>query len=146
MIWSRTYNWEPRRYLGSNPHTGHIHVSLKQTITAEKDKSLWFNDVLAAPAPTPPAEEEKDDFDPVRLDDGVVPGKRHPQVRKLQRLLIKAGYGPIPGAVTTYYGKNTKAAVARFHKANPRFAEGQPDYQIGPKGFRHLQREVYNQE
>ena len=26
-IWSAKSGWEPRRYAGSNPHTGHVHVS-----------------------------------------------------------------------------------------------------------------------
>lgn len=80
----------------------------------------------------------------VKLADGVKPGKRHTQVRLLQRLLIKAGYGPIRGAVTTYYGENTEAAVRRFHRKNPKFAEGPADSKIGPKGFVHLQQEANN--
>lgn len=28
IIWSRTYNWRPRKYTGPNPHKGHIHISI----------------------------------------------------------------------------------------------------------------------
>lgn len=78
------------------------------------------------------------------LKSGVKPGKSHPQVRDLQRLLIKAGYGPIPHAVTDFYGDETKAAVIRFHNRNPRFkAYGvNRDPEIGPKGFIALQRQA----
>lgn len=76
-----------------------------------------------------------------KLSSGVKPGKRHSQVRLLQRSLLKAGYGPIRGSVTNYYGENTEAAVRRFHRANPQF--GKPtDGTIGPKGFAHLQKEA----
>ncbi len=78
----------------------------------------------------------------VKLDPAVKPGKRHAQVRLLQRLLLKAGYGPIRGAVTNYYGENTEAAVRRFHKKNPKFASAPVDGVIGPKGFQHLQAEA----
>lgn len=90
------------------------------------------------PAPKPVA--PKPAF--VKLDPGVKRGKRHPQVKLLQQLLIKAGYGPIRGAVSTYYGENTEAAVARFHKKNPQFTNRSYDSEIGPKGFEHLQAEA----
>jgi peptidoglycan hydrolase-like protein with peptidoglycan-binding domain len=78
------------------------------------------------------------------LSSAVRPGERHAQVRELQRLLIAAGYGPIKGAITTYYGPQTQAAVARFHERNPQFrARGRSfDPAIGPKGFAELQKEV----
>lgn len=78
------------------------------------------------------------------LNPGVRRGRRHNQVKKLQRLLIKAGYGPIPDGITTYYGPQTSAAVARFHNRNPRFKSTGVswDPNIGPQGFKHLQREA----
>ncbi|MFI9228971.1 peptidoglycan-binding protein [Streptomyces rimosus] len=80
----------------------------------------------------------------VALAAGVKPGARHPQVRDLQQLLIKAGYGPIPGAVTDYYGVATQAAVARFHDRNPKY-KGTGlvrDPKIGTQGFIALQRQA----
>jgi hypothetical protein len=41
-IWSRTYDFRERPYTGSNPHTGHVHVSLRQTRAACDDRSPWF--------------------------------------------------------------------------------------------------------
>jgi hypothetical protein len=80
----------------------------------------------------------------VALKAGVKPGATHAQVAELQRLLIAAGYGPIPGAVTTFYGKNTQAAVARFHNKNPHLKTTGLSYDpaIGASGFKELQKEA----
>jgi len=96
--------------------------------------------VKGAPASTKP----KPASSIVALNAGVRPGATHPQVAELQRLLIQAGYGPIKGAVTTYYGKNTQDAVARFHNKNPQYrAKGKSyDPAIGPEGFKELQKEA----
>lgn len=40
-IYSRTYGFKKRPYNGSNPHTGHLHVSLVQTRAACDDTSNW---------------------------------------------------------------------------------------------------------
>lgn len=78
-----------------------------------------------------------------KLESGTKPGKRSAQVKRLQRYLILAGYGPISGAYTTYYGENTENAVARFHKKNPEFSDPKPyDSVIGPKGFEELQKQA----
>lgn len=42
VIRSRTYDWEPRRYLGANPHEAHVHVSLRHLEDAESDTSSWL--------------------------------------------------------------------------------------------------------
>lgn len=41
-IWSRTYGWRPRRYLGSNPHTGHVHISIRLAADAETWVGRWL--------------------------------------------------------------------------------------------------------
>ncbi|MET8111170.1 peptidoglycan-binding protein [Streptomyces prasinus] len=76
------------------------------------------------------------------LSSAVKPGATHSQVKTLQQLLVKAGYGPIPGAYTTFYGIETQKAVARFHKANPALSSASYDPAIGPKGFIELQKEA----
>ncbi|MER5632175.1 peptidoglycan-binding protein [Streptomyces nitrosporeus] len=76
------------------------------------------------------------------LNAAVKPGGTHTQVRVLQQLLIEAGYGPIDGAVTAFYGPATEAAVKRFHKKNPVLASSASDPAIGPKGWLELQREA----
>lgn len=146
-IWSKTYGWKARRYNGSNPHTSHIHVSLAQSKAAVNSKKAWGLKAVSVggggkmPGTSKPVQPDpKGPYE--KLSPGVKPGKRHPQVRILQRLLIAAGYGPIRGSVTTFYGENTQAAVKRFHRKNPQFAEGKNDPAIGPKGYAHLQKEA----
>ena len=45
-IWSRTYDWAERDYNGSNPHTSHLHVSLREetqelAVAAEQNVATW---------------------------------------------------------------------------------------------------------
>lgn len=40
IIYSRTYGWTARRYIG-NPHTAHVHISLAHGV-GEHDTSPWF--------------------------------------------------------------------------------------------------------
>lgn len=47
VIWNRriasaTYGWVWKPYAGSNPHTGHVHISIKHTYAAETDRSSWL--------------------------------------------------------------------------------------------------------
>jgi len=78
----------------------------------------------------------------VSLDPQVKPGARHWQVKELQQLLIKAGYGPIQGAPTDFYGPETQRSVARFHDRNPQYSSGLHDPKIGPQGFIALQKQA----
>ncbi|MCY0946836.1 CHAP domain-containing protein [Streptomyces antarcticus] len=93
-----------------------------------------------APKPQPPAPQPVSQI--VALNPAVKPGAEHAQVRDLQQLLIKAGYGPIKGAVTSLYGPETQRAVARFHDRNPAYRSGLYDPRIGPKGFVALQKQA----
>ncbi|WP_282703760.1 CHAP domain-containing protein [Streptomyces sp. CC219B] len=94
----------------------------------------------AAEKPKPPAPKPVSKI--VALNPAVKPGARHKQVRELQQLLIKAGYGPIAGAVTDFYGPETQRAVARFHDRNPAYRSGLHDPRIGPQGFVALQKQA----
>lgn len=41
-IYSRTHDWKPQRYTGTNPHTAHIHVSLiLDSATAANSRKSW---------------------------------------------------------------------------------------------------------
>jgi hypothetical protein len=110
----------------------------------------WVKDGMPAPKaaeperPKPPAPKPspKPVSKIVALNPAVKPGARHAQVRELQQLLIKAGYGPIKGAYTTFYGPETQRAVARFHDRNPAYRSGLHDPKIGPKGFVALQKQA----
>ncbi|MFI6205901.1 N-acetylmuramoyl-L-alanine amidase [Streptomyces sp. NPDC051041] len=96
------------------------------------------------PAPKPAASKSaaKPASKIVSLNPAVRPGVRHPQVKELQQLLIRAGYGPIKGAVTDFYGPETQRAVARFHDRNPKYRVGLHDPKIGPRGFIALQKQA----
>lgn len=50
-IYSRTYDWVARYYTGSNPHTHHVHVSLRQTKSACDDRSPWLTNTGRIPVP-----------------------------------------------------------------------------------------------
>lgn len=42
IIYSRTHNWAARRYTGSNPHTKHVHVSLREVRSAWTNTESWL--------------------------------------------------------------------------------------------------------
>lgn len=44
-IYSRTYGWASRVYTGSNPHTAHVHVSIRYERRYEDDTSPWLGPV-----------------------------------------------------------------------------------------------------
>lgn len=52
-IWSRSWGWTARVYTGSNPHTQHIHLSLRHVTTAEQSKGTWNVASLLPPPPRP---------------------------------------------------------------------------------------------
>lgn len=57
------WNWEP--YNGTNPHTGHVHISIKHTAYAADNTAPWFD--------APPQEEDMPltDADVKRVADAV---------------------------------------------------------------------------
>lgn len=58
-LYSNTYNWVPRAYTGSNPHTDHMHIEIYQTDYAEKWAKSWgldegpFDQPPHGPGPVP---------------------------------------------------------------------------------------------
>lgn len=42
-IYSRTYGWAKRPYDGTDPHTGHLHISINHTTASASSKLRWFN-------------------------------------------------------------------------------------------------------
>ncbi|MFI0985015.1 N-acetylmuramoyl-L-alanine amidase [Streptomyces exfoliatus] len=106
----------------------------------------WVKDGMPVPKAAEPEKPKpptpKPDSKIVALKSAVKPGARHAQVEELQRLLVKAGYGPIKGAYTTFYGPETQRAVARFHDRNPAYRSGLHDPKIGPRGFVALQKQA----
>lgn len=51
QIWSRSKDWKPRKYTGSNPHTDHIHVSCMYG--AHWESTEWHWGVATADTPEP---------------------------------------------------------------------------------------------
>lgn len=49
-IYSRTYGWRANPYNGTDPHTGHVHISINHTRSAETDTSAWFKEDEMTPA------------------------------------------------------------------------------------------------
>lgn len=111
-IWSRTYGWRAREYLGANPHVGHVHVSIRIAGDAEDWAGSWFG-VVRRPA--------------VR---NLREGMRGDDVRKWQRALRIPADG-IFGPVTT-------AAVNRLKRSHGWPADGI----IGPRVRRVLRQRL----
>lgn len=93
----------PRAYRGINPHTGHIHISLRQSRIAELWKGAWK--FILKPLST------------VMLQKG----NKGETVKDLQALLI--GYGANI-AIDGDFGDHTHAAVIGFQKAHDLLADG----------------------
>lgn len=106
----------------------------------------WVKDGMPAPKSAQPEKPKPSAPKPtskiVTLNSAVKPGATHAQVKELQQLLVRAGYGPIKGAYTAFYGPETQKAVARFHDRNPAYRSGLHDPRIGPKGFVALQKQA----
>lgn len=93
VIWSRTRGFAARRYTGSNPHTGHIHLSGMQTVSAENNQTPWGIGGFMLP---------------IRSND-----KSH-DVGTFQYMLKQMGY--YDGAIDEDYGPKTAAAVFACRK------------------------------
>lgn len=52
-IWSRSHGFSAREYTGTNPHTGHVHVSILRDENAENNPQEWG--VWTVTAPTRPS-------------------------------------------------------------------------------------------
>lgn len=42
LIWSRRFDMSPRAYDGPDPHTSHVHVSIKHDRRAESNRQTWL--------------------------------------------------------------------------------------------------------
>lgn len=142
VIWSRTHGWKARRYTGENPHTGHIHVSIRLTASAESSPKAWLKEAVvaakkapakaaaparkapakkAAPAkaPAPKAEapaKVKADHEPGSRTLQV--GDRGEDVAYLQRFI---GFDLDDDGI---FGPATERAVKRWHKLRGRQMSG----------------------
>ncbi len=142
IIWNRqisnptVQNWAWRPYTGKNPHTHHMHVSVKSTATAENDTSAWWNLTGGpAPAPTPPAPV------PVPPTPGgggggsggtaypgqpLRSGSRGADVRRLQARLHERGWAIVADGI---FGPQTHSVVTSFQQRKHLLVDGV----VGPR-------------
>lgn len=148
-IWSRSDGWKTRAYTGSNPHTGHAHLSGDYTQTADEwTGSLGLASLVSRPKPpTSPAPSDwgKEIVSKMKtLDLSKVTSSGSTQfkgedVERLQGLLLAAGYGPSGlvgrnGRPDGIAGPGTRAALGSFQKATKTGRGGNtatPDYVAG---------------
>lgn len=90
-IYSRTYNWVPRYYGGTNPHDHHVHISLRETVSAWEDTSKWLGPKPGSLAPAVDLSNVRHEFrKALDLDPGSV--EDIPGIRRIKRCL-RADYG-----------------------------------------------------
>jgi hypothetical protein len=132
------------QHVPENDHGDPGNFPIERLIKLVKAKKGGSKPAPQKPTPAKPKPAPKPASKIVALDPHVKPGARHAQVKDLQHFLVKAGYGPIPGAYTTYYGPETQKAVARFHNKNPHLRTAGVTYDpvIGRSGFKELQKEA----
>jgi hypothetical protein len=110
-IYSRTYGFEPRAYTGSNPHTSHVHVSIRYTNEAETDSTAW----LVAGRPRTkglPTVDYANVTKQARAEKPKpLPGVRHVQRALNDRLRLRTGRALTVDGV---YGARTREVVEQY--------------------------------
>lgn len=116
-IWSRTRGFQPCRYTGSDPHTGHVHISGRYGSAFENNRSAWG--VAAAPAPAAKAPQPASRA-PARRPAPAQPGKPGSRSLRLTRppmhgydvLFVQRFIGAKQcGVADGFYGPHTEAGV-----------------------------------
>jgi hypothetical protein len=112
-IYHADRKFKPAKYTGTNPHTGHIHISIFKTKTAENSKVAW--------APVSSAFK----WPELKLGNSGV------AVRQLQAYLN--GFGAAL-AVDGQFGAGTRSAVLAFQRAKKLDVDGV----VGPQTSKAL--------
>lgn len=68
IIYSRTHGFKPLRYTGSNPHTGHVHVSLNGANGVNPEGNFNTDSWFPEPKPEPVGEARLENFRESRPD------------------------------------------------------------------------------
>ncbi len=135
-IWSRSWGWTAKRYLGINPHTKHAHFSARRADVAG-DGRAWGvaaaftgKSSVKATGPQPAG----------RKSSGHVPGSRTLEMRSpaltgadvlfVQRWIGTARCGPADGA----YGPNTRTGVVWYQRMRGLAVDGV----VGPRTWRNM--------
>ncbi|MFE9689217.1 peptidoglycan-binding protein [Micromonospora sp. NPDC005806] len=114
-IWSRVRDFQPRRYTGTDPHTGHVHISGRHGSTHENNRSVWGVAATSAVKPAKPAPRA-----PAGAPLPVQPGKPGSRSLRLTRppmhgydvLFVQRFIGAKQcGVADGFYGPQTEAGV-----------------------------------
>jgi hypothetical protein len=121
-IYSRTYGWAARVYTGTNPHTAHVHVSIRYDRAYEDNTATWLG-------PTRPRRTKGGKLPTVdlsnvlaRIEDGH---QAHDGIARIQAALNnRYGFGL---EVDGHWGRDTTTAYRQHERAiqSPR-PEGTP--------------------
>jgi hypothetical protein len=126
-IWSRTYGFKARAYTGSNPHTGHAHVSIRYSQEAETAGGSWYRGVRKTKG-TPTLDLSNVAGQIKRTRDGKRPRTELAGVRLVQRALndrLRLEHGRRID-VDGYAGPRTLAALDVYEKRLKRLGVGSP--------------------
>ena len=109
---STTSPWTWRKYSGSNPHSAHMHVSVKATKSHYDDTRAWdlpSNTTTQPAAPPETGSEDMPDLDSPVLRPVLRKGSKGDHVKTVQRLLVLK--------IDGMYGGETMAAIKAFQRA-----------------------------
>lgn len=121
-IYSRTYGWTPHVYTGSNPHTMHVHVSIRYNHDAENATRTWLGD--RKPKPSKGGRLPLVDLSNVLRQIERVE-RENAGIKRIQRQLNRKY--DLQLAVDGYWGPRTRDAYAQHeHAIDARVADGIP--------------------
>lgn len=147
-IYSRVRNFRAKAYDGPNPHIVHVHVSIRQTKTAEQDTRGWGLASTTAPSSKPkPAPKPKPGLAaphfPLKPDMWFGPESKNPKnrsgysaadrphIQRFQQRLRDRGWKI---AVTGRFDASTSKIVKAFQKEKKLKADGL----VGPATWRAI--------
>jgi peptidoglycan hydrolase-like protein with peptidoglycan-binding domain len=114
-IYSKKSNWKAVAYTGTNPHKTHLHVSILQSASAERDTTPWLAGATVKPKPKPvkrstfplPAGQAFGRRATAKVHNGYRNSEDKSDVKRIQR---KLGVTPVSG----WFGPVTEKAVKRW--------------------------------
>ena len=114
-IYSKKSNWKAVAYTGTNPHKTHLHVSILQSASAERDTTPWLAGATVKPKPKPvkrstfplPAGQAFGRKISAKIHNGYRNSEDKSDVKRIQR---KLGVSPVSG----WFGPVTEKAVKRW--------------------------------